>query len=301
MVDAVSQKCLKCLKHFRNLGQTWDEWTMALAARRGSLGIVEYLNRKGCPWDEKVYEAAAFHGRLDILHYAYHKGCPRNSLNVSAVAAKAAKDCCLRFARVVFGWDSRVYVEAIRYGRLENLKYAHNYGCPLDFNVAAVAVQFQQLECLRYAIDEMHAPKVVDVCLEAVKVNLLDFLILARENDYPWDKSVAFIAAKRGHYSIFVYLVENGCPYDYEKCLDIAGTDDEESISKYLERLEKPKPSPPIASVLENSCSICVIGSKNIAYVPCGHVVSCAGCAERFSKCPYCRTPVTDKLKLYFV
>ena len=64
------------------------------------------------------------------------------------------------------------------------------------------------------------------------------------------------------------------------------------------ESLKKSTP-PPIPS--EMSCSICVIGSRNIAYVPCGHVLSCAECADRFSKCPYCRTPLTDKLKLYFV
>ena len=66
------------------------------------------------------------------------------------------------------------------------------------------------------------------------------------------------------------------------------------------ESIEKSTP-PPIPSVLEMSCSICVIGIKNIAYIPCGHVLSCAACADRLSNCPYCRTPLTDKLKLYFV
>ena len=381
LIEAVSRKHLTCLIHYRNEGETWDEWTIALAARRGSVDIVEYLKQNGCPWDEKVYETAAFHCRVDVLRYAYHNHCPRGSLNVAAEAAKAAKDSSLRYAKVVFGWDSRVYVEAIRHGRLENLKYAHNYGCPLldvnvaavavefeqmecfryaigvmnapkvvsvcceaaklnrldflilarekeypwdsrvyveaicygrlenlkyahtygcplDVNVAAVAVQFEQLECFRYAIDAMNAPRVVDVCFQAAKLNLLDFLILAREKEYPWDESVAFIAAKRGHYKMVVYLVENGCPYDYQKCLENGGKDQYgRSISEYL----KP-PTPPIPSVLEMSCSICFIGSKNIAYVPCGHVLSCAACAARFSKCPYCRTPLTaDKLKLYFV
>lgn len=143
MIDAVSHKHLECVKHFRKRGETWDEWTMALAARRGSLDIVQYLNRNGCPWDEKVYEAAAFHGRAGILHYACDNDCPRGSLNIAAIAAKSKKVSCLRFARLVFGWDSNVYVEAIRHGRLENLQYAHNYDCPLDFNVAAFAVQFQ--------------------------------------------------------------------------------------------------------------------------------------------------------------
>ena len=182
LIEAVSRKHLTCLIHYRNEGETWDEWTIALAARRGSVDIVEYLKQNGCPWDEKVYETAAFHCRVDVLRYAYHNHCPRGSLNVAAEAAKAAKDSSLRYAKVVFGWDSRVYVEAIRHGRLENLKYAHNYGCPLlDVNVAAVAVEFEQMECFRYAIGVMNAPKVVSVCCEAAKLNRLDFLILARE------------------------------------------------------------------------------------------------------------------------
>lgn len=305
LLDAVSHKHLKCLKHFRNQGEKWDESTIALAARRGSLDIVEYLNRQGCPWDEKVYKEAAFHSRVGILKYAYHNKCPRGSLNVAAIAAGAAKVSCLHYARIVFGWDAHVYVEAIRHGRLENLKYAHTYACPpgVFINVAAIAVQFEQLECFRYAIGVMDAPHDVDVCFEAARLNRLDFLILAREKEYPWDKSVAFIAASRGHYAMFVHLVENGCPYDYQKCFDNRGKDEHgRSIPEYLESLEKPPPpSPPIPSVLNMSCSICVIGSKSIAYVPCGHVLSCAACAERLSNCPYCRTPLTDKLKLYFV
>ena len=240
LLDAVSHKHLKCLKHFRNRGEKWDDWTIALAARRGSLDIVEYLNRKGCPWDEKVYKEAAFHSRVGILKYAYHNDCPRNSLNVAAIAAGAAKESCLHFARLVFGWDSHVYVEAIRHGRIANLKYAHIYGCPIDvfINVAAIAVQFE-LECFRYAIGVMNAPHEVDVCFEAARVNRLDFLILAREKEYPWDKSVAFIAAKLGHYSMFVYLVENGCPYDYQKCLDNGGKDEDgRCIPEYLESLK---------------------------------------------------------------
>lgn len=48
-----------------------------------------------------------------------------------------------------------------------------------------------------------------------------------------------------------------------------------------------------------NQCKICMEAANNTAFVPCGHHVACATCAEKLKVCPICRAAVTSVLKLF--
>ncbi|XP_030372330.1 death-associated inhibitor of apoptosis 1 [Scaptodrosophila lebanonensis] len=50
----------------------------------------------------------------------------------------------------------------------------------------------------------------------------------------------------------------------------------------------------------EKLCKICYAGEYNTAFLPCGHVVACAKCASSVTKCPLCRKPFTDVMRVYF-
>ncbi|KAH8371726.1 hypothetical protein KR093_008727, partial [Drosophila rubida] len=47
-------------------------------------------------------------------------------------------------------------------------------------------------------------------------------------------------------------------------------------------------------------CKICYGAEYNTAFLPCGHVVACAKCASSVTKCPLCRKPFTDVMRVYF-
>ncbi|XP_034658555.1 LOW QUALITY PROTEIN: death-associated inhibitor of apoptosis 1 [Drosophila subobscura] len=50
----------------------------------------------------------------------------------------------------------------------------------------------------------------------------------------------------------------------------------------------------------EKLCKICYAAEYNTAFLPCGHVVACAKCASSVTKCPLCRKPFTDVMRVYF-
>uniref|UniRef100_A0A0A1XBF2 Apoptosis 1 inhibitor n=1 Tax=Zeugodacus cucurbitae TaxID=28588 RepID=A0A0A1XBF2_ZEUCU len=50
----------------------------------------------------------------------------------------------------------------------------------------------------------------------------------------------------------------------------------------------------------EKLCKICYADEYNTAFLPCGHVVACAKCASSVSKCPVCRKPFTNVMRVFF-
>ncbi|EDW18028.1 death-associated inhibitor of apoptosis 1 [Drosophila mojavensis] len=59
-------------------------------------------------------------------------------------------------------------------------------------------------------------------------------------------------------------------------------------------------PGAPVIVPEEKLCKICYAAEYNTAFLPCGHVVACAKCASSVTKCPLCRKPFTDVMRVYF-
>lgn len=47
-------------------------------------------------------------------------------------------------------------------------------------------------------------------------------------------------------------------------------------------------------------CKICYNDEYNTIFLPCGHVIACAKCASSVSKCPACRQPFDNVMRVYF-
>lgn len=47
-------------------------------------------------------------------------------------------------------------------------------------------------------------------------------------------------------------------------------------------------------------CKICYSNEYNTIFIPCGHVIACAKCASSVDKCPACRQPFENVMKVYF-
>lgn len=47
-------------------------------------------------------------------------------------------------------------------------------------------------------------------------------------------------------------------------------------------------------------CKICYSNEYNTIFLPCGHVIACAKCASSVSKCPACRQPFENVMRVYF-
>ena len=80
-------------------------------------------------------------------------------------------------------------------------------------------------------------------------------------------------------------------------------------IEKVMNTLEKSveEPKSTFSSAASSSeldedklCKICFENERHIAYVPCGHVVSCSKCTFCTKECPICRTPISKVIRLFF-
>ena len=48
-------------------------------------------------------------------------------------------------------------------------------------------------------------------------------------------------------------------------------------------------------------CKICLDFDATVAFLPCGHLVCCSGCAPAMRKCPICRAYVKGTVKTFLV
>ena len=76
-------------------------------------------------------------------------------------------------------------------------------------------------------------------------------------------------------------------------------------LMSLIPRRAAPPPPPMEQSVAEgaegdaDACAICMIAAKEMAFIPCGHMACCRTCAPQCSTCPICRTPITQRLRVY--
>lgn len=63
--------------------------------------------------------------------------------------------------------------------------------------------------------------------------------------------------------------------------------------------LKKPKVYQTAFKGVEKLCMACMENPTNATNIRCGHVVMCHQCLSRVSKCPVCRAPIQNILKLF--
>ena len=66
-----------------------------------------------------------------------------------------------------------------------------------------------------------------------------------------------------------------------------------ESLDKEICALKREKEEKQTTIIYDDTlCSICMDNKKDHAYIGCGHMCVCSGCADRWiNMCPICRTP----------
>jgi len=133
-------------------------------------------------------------------------------------AVKGGHLDCLRYAHENgCPWDYNTCWRAAENGHLDCLKYARENGCPWDKRTCWFAAEYGHLECLKYA-HENGCRWDEYTCSEAAKNGHLDCLKYLHENGCPWDKDTCEVAARNGHLDILKYSHENGCPWGEWTC-----------------------------------------------------------------------------------
>lgn len=70
-----------------------------------------------------------------------------------------------------------------------------------------------------------------------------------------------------------------------------------ESFANQFSNISEP---PSQSNNMSGICKICYTNSIELAFLPCGHTVSCLSCAQRLYNCPCCRVTISSRIRLYF-
>jgi len=132
-------------------------------------------------------------------------------------------------------------------------------------------------------------------------------LLLKNGADINSAPNVLMDATRRGNYEITHFLIESGVNTNItigkETPLLLAAQGNFKEIMDILIRginVEKRTPTKK-AKTTENECVICLTTSKEVAFIPCGHLCCCSKCGLKSSllQCPVCRLNITSRQKIF--
>jgi len=193
-------------------------WNNLLAYRAAACGREEALNYlcefQGLVMDFSHSMIAATHGRLVTLSWMYAKG-----------------------AGTV--WNELTCNGAAKNGHLHCLEFAFTRGCPFSntgLNAAArnghyVCVEFMLMQNARKSHWRRSDCTACDYAAEGGHIRVLALL---REFQIPFTRDTADACAKGGNLDCFEYLIEQGCPHDYEWCFQEAACSGHANIVVYI-------------------------------------------------------------------
>lgn len=72
---------------------------------------------------------------------------------------------------------------------------------------------------------------------------------------------------------------------------DVQLFDDEASVES--------APAPAACKDASKCCAVCWDKERSAAFIPCGHVVCCNGCAKKINTCPVCRATIQSCLTIF--
>ncbi|GFH44210.1 hypothetical protein CTEN210_00684 [Chaetoceros tenuissimus] len=251
IMEACAGSSLECLRYCHENGCNVDLFLSCVqAAKNGKVDCIEYLRSKGCPWAMDFTEAAAGNDQLDSLEYLHKSGCPWNQMACLKAVHGDASRCLQYLHENRCEWDPDFLIlEALRYGKLDCLKYLLHVGTVLPNNYDSILLQGETVEgganlprisllpkfltthmdCIQYLIETGYHSR--DLILKAIDHGLAQTLQHLSSEEIKNDTTIAGYAANHGQLECLASLHGNGFRWD------------ESSYAGYLRENKSPMPT----------------------------------------------------------
>ena len=219
---------LACLRYLREEQKcSWNSRITDHFARLSSTdnGCLQYCLANGCLADENTVMLAAYN--LENLKHLRALGCPWDKRTLHAVAQTGRLEnlkYCLEN-----GCPGREDVSIVAAPHLPLLQYLHAQGCPLLPEAYQCALQaVRPIACVRFLCETGCCPWPKDACTWFVQHRRMDCLKYAHMHGAPWDADTCAAAAhieygssiasakeeQRRTLDFLAYLHEEGCPWN---------------------------------------------------------------------------------------
>ena len=234
-----------------------DGATFSLAAKGGTVEMLQYLWSEGCPLNHYSTAFAAVAGNLDNLKFL----CGVCKAPISSfVAMKAAEGDHLEVLKWLresldppCPWNASACTGAAEAGSIEILAYLRQNGCPWNADAFLAAAGRGHLAVLKWlrshgcpGPDQQASPGRPQVCAAAADGGHLEVLKWLRsEFSLPWGGTCALAAVRAGRLQTLKWLVAtNDCPWNASDCLNLAMNcgDTHRNIEQWVRRYGAPGP-----------------------------------------------------------
>ncbi|KAL6059439.1 Ankyrin repeat domain containing protein [Balamuthia mandrillaris] len=231
-----------------------DPCVCALAARRGSLEMVQWAKENGCPWDATFMAEATKTDHLEIVKWARENGCPWDSRAMMNAAVWGDLKRCQWLKQHGCPWNAETTKTAASKGDLRLLQWAQEHGCPWDIKTSIAAAESGNLGVLQWALKNgcpWNAQEICDAAAGSGKVEVLHWALeelgceweprwmetsscfcamdlspkeltklvkLTRKAGAPWSAGMFTQAATEGYVEVLRWLRKKGCPWDETTC-----------------------------------------------------------------------------------
>lgn len=190
----------------------------SLTVKNGLLPIVQYLKSHYpvyCSWNIECLPA----NDLEFLEWCIEHGYPYDKfLIANAVTFKN----CLSVLEYLHSldppcpWTAETAENAIKSHNYEALKWCVERGCPVSSLCLELVAKSGELELLRYLVSRAAAltEKVINAAVAHLEI--VKYLRSFKYIPCPWSIQTVVRAIKEGNTEVVEWLVENGCPVDYQ-------------------------------------------------------------------------------------
>jgi hypothetical protein len=237
----------------------WRRGLINLAARHGSLEVVQYMKGRGFPWGAELCEEAAKRGLHDfaVLKWLREEECPWDARTSNQLAYEGHFEM-LRWPRapehgcIPVPWDEDTCVHACGYAMDEDgeevremrkrmMIWMRATGCPWNAALVNRLAEAGELELFQWALAE-GSPTDEDTAMKAaesaderggeVAIRMLQVLV---DNGHELNELPPRAAAGGGHIDVLDFLWEHRCPFSFMAALEALDADDEGAALQWLQ------------------------------------------------------------------
>ena len=206
----LNQLCKLFIKSIKKSGLERRPNLLGYLAQNGYLSCLIYMHEIGAKWKEDVIENALSNNDFKTAKYAIDNGCSWDNRTCLQFSMKYN---CLEALKYFHesgskNWYELTCTSVVEKGSLECLTYAHERGCPFDYESCDVSARYGQLECLKY-IHEHGGSWTSVTCDEAAENGHVECLKYAVDNGCQCLSSAYVECAKNGHLRVMQYMYEN--------------------------------------------------------------------------------------------
>ena len=234
----------ECLRCAHDNGAPWTVSTTIAAAKIGELTRFKYVHQNGCPIDKQVCMTAIKAGcARDMLRYMGENNFPFDA-NHCRVAAKEGLYYHLSLLHI-YGcpWTAATTRDAAAKGRLKELKYAAERGCPVQPITCSYGVDVHEdsshVTCMKYIFDNHDS---TFDSISAITRDHFACFCYAHDNGTPWSEAIFVTAARLGKLNYLTYAFES-YPFAYYKYFpsvySAALTNEHPDCIEFLENLHQ--------------------------------------------------------------